>query len=54
MTVEWDDAERWLMGSAWVDSLATTHINMLCDEIGPRWGSPANLRGSIPFIHAIE
>ena len=38
MTVDWSTAERWLMGSASIDSLANKHINMLCDSIGIRWG----------------
>ena len=47
MAVEWPSAERWLMGSASVDSLAGNHINMLCDTIGVRWGgSPAERRAA--------
>ena len=50
MVVEWLSAERWLMGSAFVDSLTSKHINTLCDTIGVRWGGSANERRAAEYI----
>ena len=50
MVVEWLSAERWLMGSASVDSLTSKHINTLCDTIGVRWGGSANERRAAEYI----
>lgn len=38
MSINWNAAESWLMGNAFVGSLANDHIRTLCDTIGSRWG----------------
>lgn len=43
--VDWQTADRWLMGEAWTGSRINEHVRVLCDEIGPRWASsPAEVR----------
>ncbi len=50
MTIDWKTAESWLMGNAWVGSLAGDHVSMLCDTIGTRWGGSDGERRAADYI----
>lgn len=50
MTMDWEKAESWIMGSAWIDSLVSNHINTLCDDIGVRWGGSEGEKQAAKYI----
>ncbi len=50
MPVDWQTAESWLMGNAWVGSLASDHVRTLCDTIGTRWGGSDGERQAAEYI----
>ena len=51
MISNWKEVERWLMGSASIDSLASKHMSVLCDAIGVRWGGSEGERLAAEYIH---
>ena len=51
MISNWKEVERWLMGSASIDSLARKHMSVLCDAIGVRWGGSEGERLAAEYIH---
>ena len=52
MISNWKEVERWLMGSASIDSLASKHMSVLCDAIGVRWGGSGGERLAAEYIHS--
>ena len=52
MISNWKEVERWLMGSASIDSLASKHMSVLCDAIGVRWGGTEGERVAAEYIHS--
>lgn len=50
MKVDWNAAESWLMGNAWIGSLAHDHVRTLCDTIGSRWGGSDGERRAADYI----
>lgn len=50
MVVDWVAADTFLMGSAWVDSRAGVHLNMLSDSIGVRWAGSAGEKKAAVYI----
>jgi hypothetical protein len=39
MELDWKSIDRWIFGEAWTGSRVTEHVEMMCEEIGPRWAS---------------
>ncbi|MBI4307088.1 MAG: M28 family peptidase [Chloroflexi bacterium] len=50
MILDWNDIDRWLMGEAWVGSRILSHLQELCDRIGPRWASTPEEREAAEYI----
>ena len=47
MQLDWKDIDRFFFGSAWTDARIGERVQMLCEEIGPRWAtSPQELRAA--------
>ena len=39
MELNWREIDRWIFGEAWTGSQIRDHVEMLCEQIGPRWAS---------------
>jgi hypothetical protein len=50
MTINWHDADRWLIGEAWAGTQISKHALELCERIGPRWGGSAADRAAAEYI----
>ena len=50
MISDWKQIDRWLMGEAWVGSQTQAHFEVLCDEIGPRWGGSQSERRAAQYV----
>ena len=44
------DAEKWLMGNAFINSTISENIEFLCDTIGSRWSGSKNETVAVNFI----
>jgi aminopeptidase YwaD len=48
--IDWQAADRWLMGEAWTGSQIAGHARILCEEIGPRWASSPAERQTVEYL----
>ena len=39
MELNWREIDRWIFGEAWTGSQVREHVEVLCEQIGPRWAS---------------
>ncbi len=54
MTVDWKAADRWLMGEAMTNTRIGEYVNVLCDEVGPRWGGSPAERKAAEYIVSLR
>ena len=52
MTIDWHDADRWLIGEAWAGSQIGRHTAELCHRIGTRWGGSEGDKAAAVYIAA--
>ncbi len=50
MKLNWNEIDRFLFGSAWTDSRVAERVQMLCEEIGPRWATSPHERQAAEYI----
>ena len=50
MELDWKSIDRWIFGEAWTGSRVREHVEMMCEEIGPRWASSEGERRAVEYI----
>ncbi|MCH2662529.1 hypothetical protein MK163_18970, partial [bacterium] len=50
MELDWQAIDRWIFGEAWTGSKVRDHVDVLCEQIGPRWASSAAEKEAAEYI----
>ena len=50
MELNWREIDRWIFGEAWTGSQIGDHVEMLCEQIGPRWASSEGERQAVEYL----
>lgn len=50
MELNWRAIDRWIFGEAWTGSQINEHVEMLCEQIGPRWASSAEEHQAVKYL----
>ena len=50
MELNWRAIDRWIFGEAWTGSQIGAHVEVLCEQIGPRWASSAEERQAVAYL----
>ena len=50
MELNWREIDRWIFGEAWTGSQISEHVEVLCEQIGPRWASSEGERQAVEYL----
>lgn len=50
MELNWRAIDRWIFGEAWTGSQISAHVEVLCEQIGPRWASSAEEYQAVAYL----
>ena len=50
MELNWREIDRWIFGEAWTGSQVRDHVEVLCEQIGPRWASSERERQAVEYL----
>ena len=50
MGLNWREIDRWIFGEAWTGSRIGEHVEVLCEQIGPRWASSEGERQAVEYL----
>ena len=50
MELNWREIDRWIFGEAWTGSQIGDHVEVLCEQIGPRWASSEGERQAVEYL----
>ena len=50
MELNWREIDRWIFGEAWTGSRIDEHVEVLCEQIGPRWASSAEEYQAVKYL----
>ena len=50
MKLNWRAIDRWIFGEAWTGSQIGEHMEVLCEQIGPRWASSAGECQAVEYL----
>lgn len=50
MELNWRAIDRWIFGEAWTGSQIDEHVEVLCEQIGPRWASSAEEYQAVKYL----
>lgn len=50
MELNWRAIDRWIFGEAWTGSQIGAHVEVLCEQIGPRWASSAEEYQAVAYL----
>ena len=50
MELNWREIDRWIFGEAWTGSQIGAHVEVLCEQIGPRWASSEGERQAVEYL----
>lgn len=50
MELNWREIDRWIFGEAWTGSQIGEHLEVLCEQIGPRWASSAEEYRAVAYL----
>lgn len=50
MELNWRAIDRWIFGEAWTGSQIGAHVEVLCEQIGPRWASSVEEHQAVAYL----